>query len=160
MQKASSVTKNLTSSYVPETKESIIERKKQAEIEWRKQWEKDSEMVRGIFRYHECPKGRMEFTYHKYKWDAAKTYHLTDGEIYEIPRAVAKHLNTNVAYNSYNYKNDMHGRPVVNMAEKVRRTSFQSLDYIDMEDPSIKVKLGTRSAGSLDNAIPETALPI
>lgn len=151
--------KNLTPEYNPISKEQDAEKRRQNEAELKKMWEKDSEMVRGIFRYHECPRGRMEFYFHKYKWDKGITYHLVDGEMYELPRGVAKHLNTNVCYNSYSYKNDMTGMPVVTLAEKIRRTSFQSLDYIDMGDPSMKVKLGTRPAGSMSNGIPESALP-
>lgn len=145
--------------FIPSSKEQDAEIKKQNEIALRKLWEKDSEMVRGIFRYHECPGGQLDFPFHKYKWDRMQTYHLKDGEIYEIPRAVAKHLNTNCAYPTYAYKSDINGMPVVSVAEKVRRTSFQSLDYIDMEDPSIKVKLGTRAPGTGFNVQSSSALP-
>lgn len=144
--------------YAPSSKEEAERVKRENELKLRALWEKDREMVRGIFRYHECPGGILSFVFHKYKWDSLVTYHLKDGDIYEIPRSVAKHLNTNCAYPSYKYKSDAHGQPTVSIAEKIRRTSFQSLDYVDLEDPSIKVKLGTRAPGSYTN-IPASALP-
>jgi hypothetical protein len=152
IEKVTEAPKNLTpAQYAPMTKEEKERIKGENEMKLRALWEKDKEMVRGVFRYHECPGAQFEFSFHKYKWDPLMTYHLKDGEVYEIPRAVAKHLNTNCAYPSYIYKNDINGQPVTTLSEKVRRTSFQSLDYIDMEDPSIKVKVGTRAPGSYMN---------
>ena len=153
------VPQNLTpTQFIPSSKEESERIKRENEIKLRIIWEKDSEMVRGIFRYHECPGGMLSFTFHKYKWDKMTTYHLKDGDVYEIPRSVAKHLNTNCAYPSYTYKNDVSGMPVVTLAEKVRRTSFQSLDYIDLEDPSIKIKLGTKAPGGSFN-VQASSLP-
>ena len=148
---------DLTPEYVPLTKEAREQRRIQNEVALRKLWEKDREMVRGIFRYHECPGGMLSFPFYKYKWDELKTYNLKDGEVYEIPRSVAKHLNTNCSYPTYNYKNNVQGMPEVTVSEKVRRTSFQSLEFVDMDDPSIKAKLGTNSAGSyaMGSALPK-----
>jgi hypothetical protein len=98
------------------------------------QRDKDREPVRGKFIFHEVPGGQMEFMFKKYKGDPLEKFSMVDGQVYTIPLGVAKHLNTNCWYPSYNYKNDDNGRPVVTVAEKVRRCSFQSLEFVDIED--------------------------
>lgn len=97
------------------------------------QRKKDREMVRGIFRFHEVPGGRMEFVFKKYKKDPIETFKFNDGEVYTIPLGVARHLNTNCWYPSYTYKSDDQGRPVMSVGEKIRRCSFQSLEFVDIE---------------------------
>ena len=99
--------------------------------------EKDRQMVRGKFIFHEIPGGQLDFSFRKYKQDALQNFSLKDGEIYTIPLGVAKHLNTNCAYPSYTYKNDENGRPVVQVAEKIRRCSFQSLEFLDLKEESV-----------------------
>ena len=97
------------------------------------QREKEKEMVRGKFTYHELPGGQLDFMFKKYKGDELKKYELKDGGIYTIPLAVARHLNTNCSYPSYHYKDDQDGRPAVSIKEKVRRCSFQSLEFFDQD---------------------------
>ena len=97
------------------------------------QRDKDREMVRGIFRFHEVPNGQMEFMFKKYKEDPLEKFSMIDGQVYTVPLGVAKHLNTNCAYPSYSYKQDEAGRPVVSMAEMIRRCSFQSLEFVDID---------------------------
>jgi len=138
---------NLTPEYVPLTKEAREQQRIQNEVALRKEWEKDRELVRGIFRNHECPGGKNSFQFRKYKWDQLATYDLMDGEVYEIPRGVAKHLNTNCSYPTYNYKNNIQGLPEVTVSERVRRFSFQSLEFMDMDDPSMKQKMINYNSG-------------
>jgi hypothetical protein len=95
------------------------------------QRDKDREMVRGKFIFHEVPGGQMSFVFKKYKQDPLENFTMVDGEVYTIPLGVAKHLNTNCWYPTYSYKNDEAGRPVMGVGEKVRRCSFQSLEFID-----------------------------
>lgn len=97
------------------------------------QRKKDREMVRGIFRFHEVPGGHMEFMFKKYKKDPLEKFSMTDGEVYTVPLGVAKHLNTNCWYPSYTFKSDEAGRPTVSISEKIRRCSFQSLEFIDID---------------------------
>ena len=97
------------------------------------QRKKDREMVRGIFRFHEVPGGVMEFCFKKYKGDPLESFKFHDGEVYSIPLGVAKHLNTNCWYPSYTFKNDEAGRPSVSVSEKIRRVSFQSLEFVDID---------------------------
>lgn len=97
--------------------------------------DKDREMVRGIFRYHECPGGIMRFSTRFYKEDPVERFDLVDGEIYSIPLGVAKHLNKNLAYPEYDYiKGEGMKEVTFEVKRKVRRCSFQSLEFIDSED--------------------------
>jgi len=95
--------------------------------------EKDRTPVRGKFIFHEVPGGRMDFVYRAYKGDPIEKYSMADGEICTIPLGVAKHLNTNCWYPAHEYKDDEAGRPVCKMTSKIRRCSFQSLEFIDVE---------------------------
>lgn len=109
--------------------------------------DKDREMVKGIFRYHEVPGGAFEFVFKAYKGDEVEKYTMVDGGIYTIPLGVAKHLNNNVWYPQYDYiqgegmigavtGTSPHGGHVgklMKITKKVRRVSFQSLEFLDIE---------------------------
>jgi len=95
--------------------------------------EKDRTPVRGKFIFHEVPGGRMDFVFRAYKGEPIEKYSMADGEICTIPLGVAKHLNTNCWYPAYDYKDDEAGRPVCKISSKIRRCSFQSLEFIDVE---------------------------
>lgn len=125
------------------------------EVNHRYQRDKDREVVKGIFRFHECPGATMQFPYRAYKEDQVERYDLTDGQIYSIPLGVAKHLNKNCWYPEYGFiptypgqaTTDVrtgvynptgnagqyygHGMTVI---KKIRRCSFQSLEFVDIED--------------------------
>jgi hypothetical protein len=105
--------------------------KEQVEKQLKADHEKDSVMVRGKFIFHEVPGGSLGFVFRKYKWDPIEKYEMRDGEVYSVPLKVAKHLNTACAYPTYTFKNDEQGRPVTTIGEKVRRCSFQSLEFVD-----------------------------
>lgn len=101
----------------------------------------ESKLVRGIFRFHEVPGGMMEFQYRKYKGDPIQKYSMKDGEVYEVPLGVARHLNTNCWYPSYAYNDkasqELTGAAVI-VKEKIRRCSFQSLDFVESEKAKIE----------------------
>lgn len=151
-----SVTPKDLTEYQPMSRELKEQQRRTNEIALRKLWEKDKTLVRGIFRYHECPGGMMSFPFHKYKWDEMTTYNLKDGEVYELPRMVAVHLNTNCSYPTYNYKNNVHGQPEVTVSERVRRTSFQSLEFVDVDEKAVIIKNATSPIGSysMNSALP------
>lgn len=100
------------------------------------EYARDHEMVRGIFRFHEVPGGVMTFVYKKYKGDEVLTYTLTDGQVYSLPLMVAKHLNKNCWYPVHDYELDEQGKFTNNyrIQKKVRRCSFQSLEFVDEDD--------------------------
>ena len=121
--------KNLTRKRSKTTQATRDEMAKKLKIER----DKDREMVRGICRFHEDPGGQMEFVFKKYKEDPLEKFSLIDGQVYTLPLGVAKHLNTNCWYPTYTYKSDDAGRPSMSMGEKVRRCSFQSLEFVDID---------------------------
>lgn len=98
--------------------------------------EKDRELVKGIFRFHEVPGGTMSFSFKAYKEDPVENYTLVDGEVYTLPLGVAKHLNKNCWYPIHAYAQDGEGKSTVKVGQKVRRASFQSLEFIDIDDLS------------------------
>ncbi len=105
--------------------------------------DKDREPVKGIFRFHEVPGGEMSFSLKIHKGDPVETYTLKDGEIRTVPLGVAKHLNKNCWYPEYDFVKTDDGGSMQNIArvtKKVRRCSFQSLEFIDIEDVSNDVK--------------------
>jgi len=98
------------------------------------QRDKDREKVRGIFRFHEVPGGSMSFMFKAYKEDQLERYDMLDGEVYTIPLGVAKHLNNDCWYPVHAYTTDENGRPSMKIGQKVKRCSFQSLEFVDIED--------------------------
>ena len=103
--------------------------------------DKERELVKGKFIFHEVPGGRMEFNFKKYKEDPLEKFSLDDGEIYTLPLGVARHLNTNCKYPSYTFSQDETGRPKMGVGEWVRRCSFQSLEFVDIEDAPVLPKM-------------------
>lgn len=96
--------------------------------------DKDREIVKGIFRFHEVPGGSMSFVIKIWKEDPLERYDLVDGQVYSIPLGVARHLNKNCWYPVHTHALDENGKPTMKIGQKVRRCSFQSLEFIDIED--------------------------
>lgn len=96
--------------------------------------DKHREPVRGIFHWYECPGGTMKFSFGEFKEDGVEDYALTDGQIHTIPLGVAKHLNKNLWYPEYDFFKDENTKNTQRICRKVRRTSFQSLEFIDSDD--------------------------
>jgi hypothetical protein len=96
--------------------------------------DKDAQVVRGKFIFHEVPGGVLKFPFRKWKGDPIKTYTLKDGEIYEIPLGLAKHLNKECKYpvHSYAMEEDKSLKSII--GNWVRRCSFQSLEFVEIED--------------------------
>ncbi len=108
--------------------------------------DKNREMVRGVFKYFEVPGGEMGFTFREFKEDPIENYVMVDGEVYLIPLGVAKHLNTNCWYPSYEYLPGEKGVQgvtakvrgfaghVQKLTKKIHRCGFSSLEFLDIED--------------------------
>jgi hypothetical protein len=112
------------------------------------QRDKDKEPVKGIFRFHEVPGGSMSFSLKLHKGDPVETYTLRDGEVKTVPLGVAKHLNKNCSYPEYGYvKTDIEGnmQDAARIIKKIRRCSFQSLEFIDIEDVSNDLQVAEMS---------------
>jgi hypothetical protein len=108
--------------------------KKDAKPSLKFQRDRDREMVKGIFRFHEVPGGSMSFVFKAYKEDPVERFDLVDGQVYTIPLGVAKHLNKNCAYPQHAYALDDAGKPVARIGKMIRRCSFQSLEFVDVEE--------------------------
>lgn len=108
--------------------------KEQVKKKLRYQRDKDREKVKGIFKYYEVPGGSVSFNYRAYKEDQVERYDLVDGQVYEIPLGVAKHLNKNGWYPVHAHTVDENGRAKQTLGKKVRRFGFNSLEFIDIED--------------------------
>ncbi len=106
--------------------------------------EKDAEIVTGLFQNLENKGGSVVFQYKGWPGEEFKAYELRDGQKYQIPRGVARHLNNNCFYREYKLEpgqqefgmrtafND--GRLKANqmqMSRKVHRYAFRSLDFMD-----------------------------
>lgn len=96
--------------------------------------DKYREKVRGIFRFHEVPGGTLSFCYKEFAEDPVEKFTMVDGLQYQIPLGVAKHLNKNGWYPRHKHAVDQNGIPMVDIGQKVRRFSFQSLEFVDTED--------------------------
>jgi len=96
--------------------------------------DRDREVVKGKFIFHEVPGGTLSFVFKAYKEDNVERYDLTDGEIYSLPLGVARHLNKNCWYPVHAYQQDDAGKVTQKIGQKVRRCSFQSLEFIDTDD--------------------------
>ncbi len=114
---------------------SAMEAKKESvKANLRYQRDKDREMVKGIFKYHEVPGGILPFVYKVYKEDQVERYDLIDGQVYTVPLGVAKHLNKNGWYPIHAYQVNENGIPTMKIGQKVRRFGFNSLEFVDIDD--------------------------
>ena len=95
---------------------------------------RDSKKVRGRFNYLEMPGGILNFCYRAYEGDPLMSYALKDGEIYELPIGVARHLNTNVGRYEHKYLLDANGNPSTSSKVRIRRCIFENLEFMDIED--------------------------
>ena len=115
-----------------ELKETKAEKKPKLNLRYQR--DKAREKVRGIFRFYEVPGGSMSFVYHEYKEDPVERYDMVDGQVYNVPLGVARHLNKNGWYPVHSYMMDQNGQHVMKIGQKVRRFGFQSLEFVDIED--------------------------
>lgn len=95
------------------------------------QYEKDHEMVKGRFTFHEVPGGTLSFPFIKYKGDSPRPYTLRDGQVCEVPYMVAKHLNVKGRYPIHQYTLDEEGKRSMKVGQWIARFSFQPLGFFD-----------------------------
>lgn len=94
----------------------------------------DAQKVRGVFHWLENPGGVFSFVFRQYKGEPVMRYSLKDGETYELPLGVVKHLNKNVGRFEHFSLLDKDGRPSQLAKRRIRRVSFESLDFMDYAD--------------------------
>lgn len=99
----------------------------------RRAWKEESRMVKGVFRCREPEGGNVEFFFKKYKWDPVQHYVMFDGEVYEVPLAVARHLNKNCNYPIHSHILGPDGRPTIDRTGKVKsRMNFESTEFVNI----------------------------
>lgn len=96
--------------------------------------DKDRKMITGKFIFHEIPGGMLEFPFKKYEQDPIEKFSLVDGQTYTIPMGVYKHLNENISYPTYSFRQNEVGLPIMGISENIRRCSFQRTNFSDMEE--------------------------
>ena len=84
----------------------------------------DSRKVKGIFRCFNPPNGSVEFYFRKYKQDGVSKYNLKDGEEYELPVSVVKHLNENCFEDDHGYLLDANGDKIKGLGKRNHRFAF------------------------------------
>jgi len=93
-------------------------------------WKEESQMVKGVFRCLQPIGGNVKFAFRKYKWDETKWYTMFDGQEYEVPLAVARHLNKNCNYPVHSHILGADGNPTVDLAgKKMSRMNFESTTF-------------------------------
>ncbi len=93
-------------------------------------WKEESRLVKGVFRCREPEGGSVRFAFKKYKWDQVKWYTMLDGETYEVPLAVARHLNKNCNYPIHSHILGADGNPTVDRQGRVKsRMNFESTEF-------------------------------
>lgn len=110
--------------------EKPLNTRKSTSEEMRIQRDKDHKNVKGIFRCFEPRGGSFTFNFKQYRGDPVLKYTMVDGETYEIPLMVAKHLNKNCWYPRHTHVLDAEGNPTVSQGQKVKRCSFESLEFV------------------------------
>lgn len=99
---------------------------------------KDHKIVKGIFRFFEPRGGSISFCFKKYAGDEILSYTMVDGDVYDIPLMVAKHLNNNCWYPKHTHVLDANGKPSVEIGKKVQRCSFESLEFQTEDEDEIE----------------------
>lgn len=107
--------------------------KKKAKGTLRYQRDKNREKVKGIFKYYEVPGGSVSFVFKEFKEDPVERYDFIDGQTYNVPLGVARHLNKRGFYPVHEHIKTESGT-TMRVGSKVQRFGFQSLEFIDVED--------------------------
>ncbi len=111
----------------------------------KKMMEEESRMVKGIFRFHECPGGDAKISMKKYPGTPLK-FHFRDGEKYTVPLWVARWLNgydacavkRNGKIDSCGYPihenaiDRVSGRTLVQVGQIRRRMGFESNEFMSI----------------------------
>jgi hypothetical protein len=90
----------------------------------------DSKLVKGMFKNLECPGGGLEFSFRAYPQDPVCLYKLEDGKTYEVPLAVAKHINVTCNERQHKYIIDIDGKKTVDVVRGRQRYQFLSTEFM------------------------------
>lgn len=115
---------------------SVVENQAPAPVstyKFEKQRQEESRLIKGIFQDNELKGGTLKFPFKKFQGDQIVTYNLTDGQEYDLPLSVVKHLNSNCFYSEDLYVTGLvtpDGKPIKNPnPKKKHRFSFKISEY-------------------------------
>lgn len=104
--------------------------KKVSKEEQEKMRKDANKLVKGVFRCHEPRGGSVTLVWREFKGDPVRRYTLYDGQEYEIPKGLAKHLNQNCGYEVHQHILDQNGNPAIDkQGKKVSRMNFESMEF-------------------------------
>lgn len=115
---------------VPISKRLTAEQKKKASDLLEKKRKEDSKIVAGVFKNIESPGAKVEFTYRAHKGEPIRKYSLEDGQTYDLPLGVAKHINNQCQYKKSKYLVNAQGKPIVTDDKPIQRYQFTSTDFL------------------------------
>lgn len=98
-----------------------------AEYRWESERQRDKRLVKGVFQCHQPQGGSVKFSFKAYKGNPVETYEFHHGKTYEIPLAVAKHLNENCNYPVYSEVLGPDGLRSTDVSKRVQRFNFVRL---------------------------------
>ena len=105
-----------------------------SDYRFEKERQEDARIVKGVFQDNEIKGGSITFPFKKWKGDKIEIYRLIDGQEYELPLGVVKHLNSNCFYQEDAYANGLvtpDGKPLKNPnPKKKHRFSFKVAEYM------------------------------
>jgi hypothetical protein len=118
------------------------DRKALAKEKLDKYMKEEMRLVKGIFQFFECPGMGAKIIVKKYKELPMFEKEMTDGQEYEIPLYVARHLNGidvtaeaiggklgTCGYKISEHLMDRNGTPIVVANKSKRRFGFQSMEF-------------------------------
>lgn len=136
---------NVQESITPEVREQTIvtsDVKAAAKERLHKFMKEESRMVKGVFKFFECPGMSAKVIVKKYKELPMFEKEMTDGQEYEIPLYVANHLNGiditaehingklgTCSYALHSYLMDKNGTPIVTAEKRRHRMGFHSQNF-------------------------------
>lgn len=86
-------------------------------------------MVKGLFKNNERPGDKLSLSVRFYKGMKLFQQELQDGQVYELPLSVARHLNSSCCYPVSSHLMDANGNKFQGIGKWVYRYEFKPLDY-------------------------------
>ena len=116
---------------IKDMKKKIVKKEKLDEvldttIEKKEPKKPEIEMVKGVFKNLECEGADVKFSYARGK-EVPKKYVLQDGEVYELPIDVARHINR-CGHPVNEAEVDKHGNYLGRREKFIRRFDFRRID--------------------------------
>jgi len=90
----------------------------------------DERLVKGVFKNLKIKGGDVKFPYKAYKGEPLRIYTFKDGEEYEIPIGVARHINRDCRRKIHSYLVDKDGAPYAHPTKHEQLAEFVSTEFM------------------------------